>query len=122
MESMFAHCNNLTEILGLENFDTSKVKNMTSMFYSCSNLQNLNLSNFNTSQVESMGWMFEQCSSLTNLDLSTFNTKNVKIMTRMFYGCKNLTTIYVGDNWDLTNVEDTTDMFTNCGTTITTHK
>ena len=122
MESMFAHCRNLTEILNLEKLDTSKVENMTSMFYHCENLKQLNVNSFNTSKVKTMGWMFEQCISLITLDVSSFDMRNVTNMNGMFSGCKNLMTIYVGDNWDLSKVENKENVFTNCGTDTTTLK
>ena len=121
MASMFGGCSNLTS-LDLSSFDTSNVENMTSMFYHCTNLNNLNLSNFNTSKVKYTGWMFGNCLSLTSLDLSSFDTSNMQLMESMFASCTNLTTIYVGDNWDLTNVENTNYMFANCGTNTTTPK
>ena len=121
METMFGGCSNLTS-LDLSSFDTSNVENMTSMFYHCTNLNNLNLSNFNTSKVKYTGWMFGNCLSLTSLDLSSFDTSNMQLMESMFASCTNLTTIYVGDNWDLTNVENTNYMFANCGTNTTTPK
>ena len=59
------------------------------MFYHCSNhLTSLDLSSFNTSNVKDMSSMFYGYNSLTSLDLSSFDTSNVKNMTAMFYGCK----------------------------------
>ena len=121
MAAMFAYCSSLTSI-DLSSFNTSNVTNMEHMFDGCTNLTSLNLSNFNTSKVEDMGWMFLNCSNLTNLDLSSFDTSNIKLMEAMFAGCTNLTIIYVGDNWDLTNVENTEYMFESCGTSTTTPK
>ncbi|MFQ8988697.1 MAG: BspA family leucine-rich repeat surface protein [Intestinibacter sp.] len=122
MNGMFDHCINLTEITGLEKFDTSNVTDMRAMFYECNNLQNLNLSSFNTSKVTNMGDMFFNCRTLTSLDVSTFDTSRVSDMNHIFAGCENLTVIYVGDNWDLTNVENTSNMFANCGVNTTTPK
>jgi len=66
--------------LNVNNVDTSSVKNMAYMFYSCSKLTSIDLSKFNTSSAENMSRMFFNCSSLTSLDLSMFDTSNVLIM------------------------------------------
>ncbi len=121
MYFMFQNCSGLTS-LDLSNFDTSKTTDMQHMFNGCTNLTNLDLSGFDTSNVISTGWMFLSCSSLTNLDLSSLDTSSMQEMEAMFASCTNLTTIYVGDNWDLTNVENTNYMFENCGTNTTTPK
>ena len=49
---MFGHCLKLKEIKGINNFNTSKVKNMKYMFSECKELEYIDLSNFNTSNVE----------------------------------------------------------------------
>ena len=79
--------------LNLSNFDTSKVTNMSYMFYSMSDLITLNLSNFDTSKVEDMSYMFGNMPSLTTLDLSNFNTSKVTNMVSMFYYMRDLTTL-----------------------------
>ena len=53
------------------------------------------LENLNTSEVKDMGGMFDDCSGLTSLDLSHFNTQNVTYMSGMFSGCSALTTINI---------------------------
>lgn len=68
-----------------DNFDTSNVTDMSGMFYMCYNLTELDLSNFDTSKVENMESMFQACPSLTSLNLSGFNTSNVTNMSNMFY-------------------------------------
>ena len=49
------------------NFNTSKVANMNSIFYNCSNLQTLDFSNWDTSMVTSTLYMVSGCSKLTTL-------------------------------------------------------
>ena len=73
-DSSYKIISNLTQINFNNNFNTSKVTSMYTMFYSCSSLTSLDLSSFNTSKVTSMYMMFLSCSSLTSLDLSSFNT------------------------------------------------
>ena len=52
-KNMFSGLNNIIEI-DLSNFDTSKVTDMDSMFYMCTNLENINFGNINTSLVINM--------------------------------------------------------------------
>ena len=82
---MFYDFTNLISIDFNNNFNTSKVAKMFSMFQKCSSLTSLDLSSFNTSNVTSMYTMFSSCSSLTSLDLSSFNTSNITSMGSMFY-------------------------------------
>ena len=86
---LFGYLNWLKEIK-FSNFDTSKVKNMTGMFYACTDLTGIDLKNFDTSNVTNMNSMFYWCIELTSLDLSSFDTSNVTNMNAMFYGCGDL--------------------------------
>ena len=112
MGSMFWRCSNLTS-LNLSNFNTSNVTSMSGMFSGCSSLTSLNLSNFNTANVTGMGDMFRDCSSLTSLNLSNFNTANVTNMSWMFQGCSNLTSLNLS-NFNTSNVTDMHTMFRDC--------
>ena len=47
---------------------------MSSLFFDCKSLINLNLSNFNTENVLDMSYMFGGCLNLKNLDISNFET------------------------------------------------
>ncbi len=84
----FNGCNNLTGIDGMENLDTKNTTDMTAMF--------------------------QNCEKLASLDLSGFNTTKVTYMSKMFNNCTELTTIFVGDTWNMSNVEKSQDMFKNC--------
>ena len=113
MRGMFCGCQNLSS-LDLSNFNTANVMEMGNMFYNCSTLTSLDLSNFNTEKVVSMMGMFFSCSALTSLDLSNFNTKKVQYMNSMFSACSALTTIYAGDKFVTTKVENGSYMFSGC--------
>lgn len=89
----FNGCMNLTSIEGIENLNTSNVKNMSGMFAQCSNLETLDLSHFNTEQVTTMAQMFYGCTKLHNLNIDNFNTENVSYMNGMFDGCSSLNTL-----------------------------
>ena len=112
--NMFSNCANLTTISGMENFDTSRVTNMSGMFEFCENLTNLDLSYFDTSNVIDMSRMFTSCEGLTTLDLSSFNTSKVTDMNYMFTDCYNLE-ILDTSSFDTSKVTDMSYMFSSFG-------
>ena len=112
--NMFSNCTNLTTISGMENFDTSRVTNMSGMFEFCENLTNLDLSYFDTSNVIDMSRMFTNCEGLTTLDLSSFNTSKVTDMNYMFRDCYNLE-ILDTSSFDTSKVTDMSYMFSSFG-------
>ena len=63
---------------------------MTTMFYGCSSLTEVNMANIITSAVTDMGGLFGNCTSLNFVDISNFDTANVTNMNGMFYNCTNL--------------------------------
>ena len=103
--------------IDVSNFDTSKVTDMSRMFYDLRNITSLNLSNFDTSKVTTMNRMFSGMSNLTSLDLSNFDTSKVTTMYSMFYLDEipkdKLATIYVNNDFNTTNLTDTSLMFSN---------
>ena len=112
MYNMFNGCIGLTS-LDLSHFNTSMVTNMGQMFDECKGLNTLDLSHFDTSNVTSMVFMFSDCSSLESVNLSSFNTSNVIQTHYMFRGCTSLKNIDIG-HFDMSNVTSTTGMFYNC--------
>lgn len=107
----FADMINCDVIEGLENIDTSEVKNMSNLFHSCRWLSSLDLKSFNTSKVEDMSGMFQGCGVFSAIDLSTFDTSNVVNMSSMF----ELTKLDVLDlsSFDTSNVNNMSKMFAN---------
>ena len=69
---LFNGYSKVNEINGLENLKTSEVTNMSSMFSSCSSIQNLDLSSFDMTNVNSAGSMFNGMSQLRELNLSNW--------------------------------------------------
>ena len=112
MSSMFWSCSSLTN-LDLSNLNTANVTNMHDMFYGCSSLTSLDLSNFNTSNVTIMDGLFAYCSYLSSVDVSSFNTTNVTNMMSMFYFCSSLTNLDVS-NFNTANVTEMSSMFADC--------
>ena len=120
MSQMFGGCwfdtiyyMSLTEINGIQNFNTECVENMHGMFYACRSLKTLNVSNFNTSNVKDMGAMFVSCEIITELDVSKFNTQNVTDMSNMFWRCNKLTSLDV-TGFNTHNVTTMNQMFRGC--------
>ncbi len=114
----FSHCKALKQIEGLEYLNTSKVDDMSGMFYDCSALTSLDLQHFNTQNVTNMESMFYGCSALTSLDLKHFNTKKVTDMYEMFSGCSALTSLDL-KNFDTQYVTDMRRMFSGCSALTT---
>ena len=112
MYAWFSQCSSLKHV-DLSHFNTSNVKNMYCMFDRCTNLEDLDLSKFDTSQVKDMSYMFVGCKSLKELDLQNFNTSQVTNMSWMFAGCESLKKLNV-TSFNTTNVKDMSFMFNHC--------
>lgn len=135
MEGMFYGCvvkNNMN----LSAHNTSKVKNMSNMFYNaqipsvslsgldCSEvtdmeamfmnarISQIDLTGLRTSKLTSMGSMFEGCQIKDNLDLSGFNTEKVTSMSSLFKNCT-ATNICL-TSFKTSNVTDMSSMFEGC--------
>ena len=135
MEGMFYGCvvkNNMN----LSAHNTSKVKNMSNMFYNaqipsvslsgldCSevtdmeamfmnaSISQIDLTGLRTSKLTSMGSMFEGCQIKDNLDLSGFNTEKVTSMSSLFKNCT-ATNICLA-SFKTSNVTDMSSMFEGC--------
>lgn len=111
MSFMFYSCSNLNS-LNLSKFNTSNVTNMTYMFEGCSKIKSLNLSNLDTSKVTNMSYMFESCQNIKSLDLSNFNTSKVTDMRNMFNANTNLNSINLS-NFNTSKVTNMAHMFYN---------
>ncbi|EOZ5809274.1 BspA family leucine-rich repeat surface protein, partial [Enterococcus hirae] len=103
---------NVTEIEGLSQLDTSKVTDMSYMFYGMSSVTSLDVSSFDTSKATNMGYMFRNISSVTSLDVSSFDTSNVKNMGYMFRGMGSVTSLDLS-NFDTSKVTTMESMFKN---------
>ena len=113
MSYMFYSCNALESITFGGNFDTSKVTTMGHMFSLCEKLETLDLSSFNTENVINMNNMFGSCDALKQVDLSSFNTEQVIKMRYMFYCCYELTKLDLS-NFNTEKVDEMREMFLGC--------
>ncbi|MBR4679196.1 MAG: BspA family leucine-rich repeat surface protein [Bacteroidales bacterium] len=111
----FMGLENVTEISGLENLNTSQVTDMMQMFAYCKKLKSIDVGGFNTENVTDMQWMFSGCEKLKTLDLSSFNTEKVEDFSSMFSNCYLLETIYADPNkWSTKNLKYSEYMFSSC--------
>ena len=134
----------LRNIEGLENVDTSKVKSVNYMFWSCkylndytaiknwntSNLENMQglffasgfkncmyLKNWDTSKVESFRHLFQDCYELVDtygLENINFSSAEDYATVYMFSGCTSLTDLTGISNWNFQNIRYMFYMFENC--------
>ena len=98
LHNMFLGCTNLTEIIGMETWNTSGAADMGSAFSDCVSLQNINLSNFDTSNSTTFFHLFRNCKSLTSIDVSNFRTPRVRNFQNAFNGCELVTELDFS-NW-----------------------
>ena len=135
MEGMFYGCV-VKNKMNLSAHNTSKVKNMSNMFYNaqipsvslsgldCSEvtdmeamfmnarISQIDLTGLRTSKLTSMGSMFEGCQIKDNLDLSGFSTEKVTSMSSLFKNCT--ATDICLTSFKTSNVTDMSSMFEGC--------
>ncbi|WP_434325894.1 BspA family leucine-rich repeat surface protein [Mycoplasma leachii] len=105
---------------GIQHWDTSNIRDMSSMFYQATKF-NQPIGNWNTSNVTDMSWMFLGATNF-NQDISTkkitrsngskylaWDTSNVEYMSGMFWEATNFNQP-IG-NWDTSNIRDMSSMF-----------
>lgn len=109
--SFFSRATSLTEIKGLDKWDTSAVTSMNNMFGDNSALTSLDLSSWNVSKVESFDTMFYRMKSLSSINLSGWNTSSAISMRSMFDTATKLTTIKGLTNFNTSNVTSFDSMF-----------
>ena len=96
----------------LSGFDTSKVTDMSMMFFEA-DVKSIDVSSFDTSNVENMSQMFSDCDELKSVDISGFDFSKTKSVFEMFDGCYNLESIGT-KSVDLSNVEQASRIFAGC--------
>lgn len=138
-------CNfTMTDVIGVEGWDMSKVKdtqhmfgdcqslknintstwkltsliNGESMFYGCDNLTALDTSGWTMGKVENLNSMFNACESLGNIDVSNWNVGQAKDMCLMFGYCHGMTKLDLS-KWDVSKVQDMSNMFMDCSNLTT---
>lgn len=80
-------------------------------FANASNCTSIDLTNLDTSLVTSMDQMFAYCSSLKSIDISGFRADSLTNTSYMFTWCDGLETIYSSDQFDTSQVTNSSQMF-----------
>lgn len=112
MSSAFYDCREITD-LDFSNIDASNIVNLSSMLYNCKKIVNLNFKNFNTPKCTNMSGLFSGCEKITNLDLNSFNTSKVENISNMFGHCYALTELDLS-SFNTSNVTSISNMFYDC--------
>ena len=107
----------LTNIIGLNNLNTSNVESMNGLFSNNHAMTTINISNWNTSNVKDMAGMFNNSNdlsgALTTITFGTnFKTNQVVDMSYMFADNPNLTNVDLS-RFDTSNVTNMSYMFCN---------
>lgn len=112
---MFYSCSKLTNLSGVETWNTSNVTDMAQMFYGCNKLASIDgVEKWNTAKVTTMSNMFGGCTLLSDLtSLSTWNTSKVRNFQSMFFGCGIVTTDGL-ENFTFESVYNLVEMFYAC--------
>lgn len=98
LTGFFENMVSLTEIEGLNNFDTSEVTEMSYMFSSCEKLRSIDVSSFDTHNVRDMDYMFARCLCLEELDLSKFKLTSLRNADQMLQELPELSLLVLGSN------------------------
>ena len=105
------------QIVGIQDWDVSKVTSTMDMFYNANRLTSLNLGSWNTKSLKTPNGMFHGCSALTTLDVSGWNTSKVTTLQSIFSHCRGLTALNVA-GWDVQKVTDMSFAFSDCGAPV----
>lgn len=107
MHEMFAGCEKLIHIDGIENWNVKKLRNTSRMFSSCKAMKKINLTNFKDAPIESMVYMFSDCTSLVEIrGIEKWQLSSIKNMNYMFLDVFNDSIIpswYDKEKWDNNN-------------------
>ena len=90
---LFSNFSNVSEIVGLENINTSNVTNMAGMFEYDSSLSTLDLSMWDTSNVNNMSGIFSNLSGLTELNISNWDLSSIQSGSHLFSSTSSLNTV-----------------------------
>lgn len=110
MNSMFAYCRKF-EGTGLEKWDVSNVTDMQEMFAYCKNF-NGDLSSWELPKITSLYLTFYKCSNFRGTGLENWDVSNINDMSYAFSGCKSLIADF--SYWDVSNVSHMQYAFKEC--------
>ena len=93
MANMFRNCSNLIEIKGIKNWVTSKVTDVSYMFYACS-IASLDLSYWDTSSLTNLKDFITSCGKLISLNLTNWPSDNVNTIISQLSASPSTSTLY----------------------------
>lgn len=104
---LFAYCDKLKYIDGLDTIDFSNVFDASEMFFNCFNLDISCVTNMNVYGIKKLDHMFASCNSITNLDaLKNWDISKAEDISGMFASCKSLTNIDGIKNWGISSLHN----------------
>ena len=110
--SLFFNFNELNNINGVSNFDTSNLLHATTMFANTSVSDLSSLVKWNTSRLNNSFRMFASCTNLQSLyGLDNWDTSKITLLASMFAGSSNITDFSALSNWDVSNVTNMNSAF-----------
>jgi hypothetical protein len=112
MSGLFYGCRKIDRMIGT-NWNTASVKNMSCMFADCCSLNKNVGKHWDTSKVTGMMGMFSNCTLLNQPIGLNWDTSQAIYLAYMFSGCESLRQP-VAKGWKFDNVIEAQYMFLNC--------
>ena len=97
----------------LNDIDTSNITNMSYLFCDFKTLKHIDISKWNINNVTTMISMFQNCENIETIQLPDSADKIIST-SGMFKNCILLNSITGFEDWDMSNITHTTDMFYDC--------
>ena len=113
LRQWFYHFSFLTEVVGMENLNTSEVTDMEGLFRDCPELTSLDVTHWDMKKVKTIQELFTRCTKLDNLDVSGWEFEDLKNMYQAFMGCSYVSQLKVSD-WNVSKVTDMGMLFREC--------
>lgn len=102
---------------GLKYLIKSSITNMSTMFFNCSRLKEVDFTDCDTSNVTTFIRLFQNCSNLSNIiGINELDVANVTDFTNAFMECSSLQQLSIKD-WTIGSNVITTSMFSGAGMT-----
>jgi len=112
-KGMFNQCSALTNVVGIGQWQTTNVTDISQLFAGCSQLVALDLTGWDVSYVSKMVATFKGCSKLVTLNVANWNTRSLITLEDTFSGATSLTALPI-DKWNVSKVKTLLRTFANC--------
>ena len=112
--NVFMNCENLEEIIGIENWDVSRIRKANSIFYHCG-VKKVDISNWNLTSCRVFQNIFAKCTNLEEIDMSNVKfSRQFSRLSKAFEGCVSLYRIKGIEKLYVESVIDLTLTFKEC--------